>query len=377
MKQNTRRFFPSLCVAHKCNLSCVYCYQKHKSDKKMSLDTGKNVIDWIFNNVTTETDIEISFIGGEPLLEFELIKDIYNYTITKYVKNNYIFYATTNGAIITDEMKKWFTENKERFTLGLSLDGDKETHNFNRSNSFDDIDIMFFKKNWPEQGIKMTLSEYSLANFAHDIKYLHSLDYGDIRGVNLSEGDFDWDNEKYIEILIPQLKELVDFYLKNPGLKVNQMFDKRLDFCEMQNDWNQKWCGMGEGTVLFDVDGKKYPCAFFTPMTFSCVELEKILETDFKNNNIFLDENCKNNCYIYPICPSCYGSNYIVNKNFNIRNKSKCKIQKLTSLFIADLQAKKISSNNGMIKDENILYHTIEAIKKIRELYLDEFKKYL
>ena len=83
MKPETKkpRFSPSLCVTHNCNLNCVYCYQKHDVNSKMDFSTAKNVIDWIFDNVPPDmSDVEINFIGGEPLLEFQLIKDIVAYT---------------------------------------------------------------------------------------------------------------------------------------------------------------------------------------------------------------------------------------------------------------------------------------------------------
>jgi sulfatase maturation enzyme AslB (radical SAM superfamily) len=378
MKDKEIRFSPSLCLTHDCNLSCIYCYQKHNSGQRMSLETAKTAIDWIFNNVPNDMDaVEIQFIGGEPLLEFDLIKEIIQYTNTKQVNHKYIFYATTNGTLLSTSIKKWLVENKNKFYLGLSLDGTRETHNHNRSDSFDAIDINFFKNTWPDQGVKMTLSEYSLQNLAENIKYIHSLGFQDIAGVNLFEGDFDWNNDKYIKALIPQLKELVDFYEKNPNLHINQMFDKRIDLCEMQNNRFQKWCGIGQGTLFFDVDGEKYPCYFVTPMTFSKSEIEIILKTDFLNENNFIDEQCYEHCYIYPICPTCSGANYMVNKTFKIRNKSKCKIQKLIALFMADLQAKRLLNNNNLIQEGNILYYTIEAIKKIREFYLDELKIYL
>ncbi|MDR1216000.1 MAG: 4Fe-4S cluster-binding domain-containing protein [Treponema sp.] len=379
MEQKENRFYPSICVTHDCNLSCVYCYQKHNDKLRMSLQTGRNIIDWIFENVSSQIDgVEITFIGGEPLLEFELIRDIFDYTLTKDIQQRYIFYATTNGTILTDEMKKWFTSNKKQFYLGLSLDGKKETHDYNRCNSFDLIDIDFFKNTWPDQGVKMTLSEYSLQYLADDIQYIHSLGFKDIAGVNLFEGDFDWSHDKYIKLLISQLKKIVDFYKKNPDLNVNQMLDKRLDFCEMQTAvWRQKWCGIGDATVFFDVDGEKYPCYFITPMTFSHKEINKILKTDFTIEDNFIDEECYKHCYIYPICPTCSGANYMVYKTFKIRNKTKCKIQKLIALFIADLQAKRLLNSNKKMQDDNILYYTIEAIKNIRKLYFDELKNYL
>ena len=371
------RFASTLCVTHDCNLNCIYCYQKH--DKaKMSLDTAIKCIDWVFDNVPLNMDgIEIDFIGGEPLLEFELIKKIVAYTCDNKRSKDYkkfIFFATTNGTLLDDSMKKWLTDHKNCFCLGLSLDGTRGTHNFNRSNSFDHIDIDYFRTMWPEQPVKMTLSEYSLYHLAENVKYLHSLGF-EVRGVNLFEGDFDWDDKKYVDILIPQLKELVDFYVENDSLPICQMFDRHLRFCESKNKERKKWCGIGTGCRFFDVDGKMYPCSFMTPMTFSEKELFEIAHIDFATDNDFIDEDCFNNCYIYPVCATCAGECYLVNKSFKVRDKRRCLIQKLVALFIADLQAKRILKNPDCL-EKNQLYPTIEAIKKIKSLYYEEYQQY-
>jgi radical SAM protein with 4Fe4S-binding SPASM domain len=271
-------------------------------------------------------------------------------------------------------MKRWFTVHKTCFVLGLSLDGTKETHDHNRSNSFDKIDIDFFRRNWPEQGIKMTLSDYSLVHLADDVKYLHSLGLGEINGVNPAEGEFDWSKDEYIKILIPQLTELVEFYVEHEAVKPSQLFNKQLEVCEAETK-NKKWCGIGTGTPFFDVDGTMYPCSFITPMTFSRAELDDILRTNFADEDNFVDEDCYRNCYIYPICPTCSGANYMVNKSLKQRNKKKCRIQKLIALFIADFQAKLIAKNQKRY-DDKTLYFTIAAIKKIRELYLPEFEPF-
>lgn len=372
------RFCPSLCVTHNCNLNCVYCYQKHDSNTRMSLETSKKCIDWIFNNIPDyATDgVEVGFIGGEPLLEFELLKEIVSYTCSKYSSVSHVFYATTNGSILTDEMKEWFTAHRKCFVLGLSLDGAKETHDANRSNSFDSIDFDFFMRNWTEQGIKMTLSEFSLPRLAENIKFVHSLGFKNIKGVNLAEGEFDWSKDEYIKVLIPQLKDLVDFYVENENLTLNQMLDKHIYFCEHKSDKSRKWCGIGTGCFFFDTDGKRYPCPFVTPMTFSESELADIVNTDFNNHDNFIDDECVNDCYIYPLCPTCHGSDYLNCKTFSQRDKRRCRIQKLIALFSADLHAKRILKNPKLY-DENILYNTIEAIKKIRQLYLPEFEGYL
>jgi sulfatase maturation enzyme AslB (radical SAM superfamily) len=305
-------------------------------------------------------------------LEFPLIKQIVDYTCSIVREKPFIFFATTNGTVLTDEMKIWFSERKKCFWLGLSLDGQKDTHDHNRSNSFDKIDIDFFRDNWPKQGVKMTLSEYSLLHLAENIKYIHSLNLGPITGVNLAEGDFDWDKDEYISLLIPQLLELVDFYVEHDDIIPNQMLDKQLKFCEAAKNPN-KWCGIGTGVPFFVTYGTRYPCPFITPMSFAKEEIKNIQKTDFSNEINFLDDDCYKNCYIYPICPNCSGANYMVNKTFKKRNKSKCRIQKLIALFIADMQAKLIQKNPKRY-DDTTLYHTIEAIKKIRALYLDEFR---
>ena len=107
---------------------------------------------------------------------------------------------------------------------------------------YDRIDIDFFVKTWPCQGIKMTLSEYSLAHLADNIKHAHSLGFCEIGGVNLFEGTFDWSDEKYIRMLIPQLEQLVDFYVENDNLRLDQMMNRKLEMCEEKNRPIKKWC---------------------------------------------------------------------------------------------------------------------------------------
>ena len=342
----------------------------------MSYETACACIDWIFKNQPKTTNsIEIQFIGGEPLLEFELEKKVYEYTINKYKNKHFIFYATTNGVLLNSKMKKWFDQHCDKFVLGLSLDGLPESHNFNRSNSYNKIDIKYFIKTWPNQGIKMTISEHSLYNLADNVIYLHELGFNEINGVNLFEGTFDWREEKYIKVLIPQLKKLVSYYVEHDDLMLDQMMGRRIDLCEEKNRLKRKWCGIGTGTVFFDTDGKRYPCPFVTPMTFKDKELEIICATDFNKTDNFIDDDCFLNCYIYPICPMCPGANYLSKKSFKERDRSKCRIQKLIALYCADLQAKRILKNSNCV-DKTRIYNTITAIEKIKEKFLFEFSEY-
>lgn len=374
---NIPRFSPSLCLTHNCNLDCIYCYQEHNSGIHMSFATAQKVIDWIFDNKPDGTcGIEFGFIGGEPLLEFELIKKIVAYVRGKHTDEPYIFYATTNGTILSDEMKEWFTANHNQFVLGLSLDGAKLTHDYNRSNSFDRIDFEFFLRNWPDQGVKMTLSEMSLKHLAENIEFIHSLGFKEIGGVNLFEGAFDWGDERFVKELIPQLEKIVEYYVEHDDIPLDQMMNKALYLCENTERKNKKWCGIGDGSVFFDCDGTMYPCPFVTPMTFDDNKLCKIKEYDFTNPMNTIDEDCASNCYIYPICPTCAGSNYLNNGSFKQRDKSKCRIQKLIALYSADLQAKRLIKKPSSV-DKDQLYYTIMAIKKIKDQFYNGFSMYM
>mgnify|MGYP005766609755 CR=1 FL=1 len=371
-------FSPTLCVTHSCNLSCVYCYQQNRSNKHMTFEIAKQCVDDIFKNIPEGTKrIEISFIGGEPLLEMDLLKQVYEYTTNKYVDDRLVFFATTNGTVLTEKDKKWFKERKKNFVLGLSLDGTPQTHNFNRSNSFEKIDIPFFIKTWPNQGPKMTISQRTINNLAEDIIFIHEQGFRYINGVNFAEGDFDWGDDKELKIFSRQLHKLLDYYTEHVDMNLDQMFGKHIEFCSCDNVDKHKTCGIGTSTMFYDVDGSKYPCSFITPMTFSQQELEAIKKTDFYNQKLFADKDCINNCYIYPICGSCSGANYLVNHSFAKRIKSRCKMNKILCLYIAELHARRILSHKELYSDNTQLYFLIDAIKGIKDNYYQEFKEYL
>lgn len=371
-------FSPTLCVTHKCNLSCLYCYQSNKNEKSMTMDVAKHCIDDIFSNIPNNTKlIEISFIGGEPLLEMELLKEIYDYTKKNYSDERLVFFATTNGTTLTEADKQWFEQHKKDFVLGLSLDGTPQTHNKNRSNSYNKIDIPFFIKTWPKQGPKMTISKHTINNLANDIIHIHEQGFMYINGVNFAEGDFDWETEDTLKILAKQLHILLDYYTEHYELNLDQMFGKHIEFCACDGVDKHKTCGIGTRTLFYDIDGKKYPCSFITPMTFSKEDLDKICKMDFYDNTNFVDEKCSKECYIFPICGTCSGANYLVNKSFNKRIKTRCEMNKLISLFIAELHTRRILTHRELYKDENQLYFLIEAIKGIKENYYSEFKEFM
>ncbi len=107
-------------------------------------------------------------------------------------------------------------------------------------------------------------------------------------------------------------------------------------------------------------------------MTFSKEELAEITSFNFEKEENFVDEDCYRNCYIYSVCPSCSGTCYKKNHSFSQRDKSRCRIQKLITLYAADLIAHKIINDPHYVPDY-LVYTTIESIKKIKELYIKEF----
>lgn len=331
----------------------------------MNIETAKLIISKYLNSNEFE-EIEIDFFGGEPFIEFKKIRAICEWTWSKKWKNRYIFFATTNGILVQGEIKEWLRQHKTQFWVSLSLDGKRKSHNINRSNSFDKIDINFFKETWPTQTIKMTISKQTVENIFENIVYLHSLGF-DITGTNFAEG-IDWEDEKYVKIVSSQLEQLCKFYIEHKDLKPVPLINMAIHKCA-EGHYRKKWCGCGEFMAAYDTDGKKYPCTFITPMTFNKKFLNTIQSINYKDIDIFIDEECYNNCYLEPICNSCYGANLLSNSKINIRDKSKCALTKIRAVYTAALKAHKIINNP---ENSYINRKTVEAISKINELYNKE-----
>lgn len=370
MSENLYYTIP-LCLTHRCNLNCIYCFEKHDSRHEMTYETAIGCVDYVCKHVENKAKIEFLFFGGEPLLRFELIQQVVQYVAEKHPLQKCFFFASTNGVLLTQEMKEWFRENKNLFVLGLSLDGTKESHDYNRSKSYDKIDIEFFKKTWPTQNIKMTVSEHSLANYANDVIFIHSLGFG-INGGEICLGKYDWQKKDMLELYAKQLLKLIDYYSNNKELHYNALFDVDIASCAAKNKLPRKNCGIGDKLFFFDTDGKRYPCTFITPMTFDDNTINSILSTDFESPEEFTDQDCMKNCYLYPICKRCPAENYLKNKSFKQWNREKCGFTEILALAVSEIEMRKIL-NNPQIYDETKLFYTIEAIKNIRELYQNKY----
>jgi uncharacterized protein len=149
-------------VTQQCNLRCEYCvysgiYDRNRthSNQRMTFETAKKAIDFFLERSWELTEINISFYGGEPLLEFDLIKQCVEYTKSQTEGKRIRFNITTNGTLLSDSTVDYLVENN--FYLSISLDGSQEEHDVNRKfingdGSFDTIieNIKRTKKRYPE-----------------------------------------------------------------------------------------------------------------------------------------------------------------------------------------------------------------------------------
>ncbi len=132
--KNNSKVIKAMClhVAHTCNLNCSYCFAsqgKYQGDRAlMSFETGKQAFDFLVANSGTRRNLEVDFFGGEPLMNFEVVKQLVEYArkIEKEHNKNFRFTLTTNGVLLDDEIIEYL--NKEMCNVVLSLDGRKEVH---------------------------------------------------------------------------------------------------------------------------------------------------------------------------------------------------------------------------------------------------------
>ena len=134
LKEKTAGVVKALClhVAHTCNLNCAYCFASqgkyHGERAVMSFEVGKQALDFLIANSGTRRNLEVDFFGGEPLMNFQVVKDLVAYarSIEKEHHKNFRFTLTTNGLLIDEDVIDF--ANREMSNVVLSLDGRKEIH---------------------------------------------------------------------------------------------------------------------------------------------------------------------------------------------------------------------------------------------------------
>lgn len=349
MEQISNKKSITLIVTERCDLSCVYCYEHNKTTRQMTFEEAKSILDKELVDLD-KYQYSIEFFGGEPFLNFPLIKDITEYVLKNF-KGNYYFFVTTNGTQVHGDIQKWLIEHKSVFGVGLSLDGNKIAHDINRSNSFDKIDLDFFLKNYPDQTVKMTISELSLPYLMDSIKFL--TEKGFLISCNLAYM-VDWLSEKNSVILEDQLNKLINYYLENPSLPRCNMLDFNLAILAhpyKDNSVRRKYCGCKTHMKCFDKNGNCYPCQLFS--TLSAGD-KAIRSDDFEIEDYIEKEKfCEKciDCFYQKICPICLGSNYLSTGDIFKIDDARCKLYKL--IYKANAKLKSLEWEKGIIKTDD------------------------
>ena len=301
------------------------------------------------------------------------MKEIAEWTWSKQWDKPYIFFATTNGTLLNDHMKEWFTLNKERIVLCLSYDGTEQMQNSNRSHSSSLIDFDFFHHTWPNQSIKMTISQNSIKNLAEGI--IHLTELGVKINANVAYENEEWKVEN-IDEYASQLAKLIDYYSENPALNRVSILNLNVrNLFKSQNIKQHKYCGAGEAFDVTDVDGKQYPCHMLSPLVLIRSRLKRLNELDIYEQKNFADQRCSK-CSFKNICPTCAGMNYNITGNTQLRDKTHCRIFILDVMSNVKLQTKllntKILAKQELSREEK---ETAVTIKEISKLLNSNFRR--
>ncbi len=364
----------ALMLTYGCNLNCVYCFEKYKdATKKMSIETAKEIIlsefKAFYENNASGT-LKIDFFGGEPLLQFPIIKEIIKWAIEEresnnpYFNINHEFSITTNGTLLDTKKRLWFEKNKEYISLILSVDGKPDMQTKNRGTQYQSLPIEFVHKTWPEQNFKMTVSRETLKDFADGVIFFHKKRYPVVGSLAVGVNWLDGDEKMYAK----QLLKLSEYYLSNPQIKPIPLFTRI--YAEFLTNSNNplpyKNCGTGTTMVAYDVDGTPYPCHMFVPLVTG--EKSDFSSIEFNNPESLIDETC-HNCNYLKVCRTCYGFNYNQRGDVKKRDKSYCKMIAVEIPIISAFQIKYYVLKNKLssLSDEDCA--TLKAAIKCYEKY--------
>ena len=349
-----------LLITYRCNLHCLYCYEPKTLQKKMSLESAKSYVQNIVDSLDDSfTEFEIQYMGGEPLLEFQLIKELsewlwqYNFKIP-LVR----IFAVTNGTLLDDNMKHWFHINKDKIRLGLSFDGDILMQNINRSKSSSDVDLNFFAENWPNQTVKMTISPETIGRILDGAKFLISAKLPHITA-DLAMGNLICWRESHLGILWSQLHEIGNFYLEHPELPIFSMLGIDIFTPFRKSSIENGHCSCGENLVCVDTDGEQYACHLFAPITLPENMAKESQRINFKSKQNYYAPECSN-CSLKNLCPHCFGMNYKSTGDFQRQSTFTCQSTKIIYLAACQFQkerAKKRGDKELTNQIETILNH--------------------
>ena len=324
LKAKTSGVIKALClhIAHTCNLNCSYCFASqgkyHGERAIMSYEVGKRALDFLMENSGTRRNLEVDFFGGEPLMNFQVVKDLVAYarSVEQERGKNFRFTLTTNGVLVDDEVIDW--ANRECSNVVLSLDGRKEIHDRFRvdyagNGSWEKIVPKFQrfveKRGGRDYYMRGTFT-HANPDFLKDIQTMLDLGFNELsmEPVVCAKGDPSALTEEDLAIVMDQYEKLAQLMLEKdkegkPFTFYHYMIDLSGGPCIYK-----RISGCGSGTEYMAVTpwGDLYPCHQF------------VGEERFRLGNIWdgvtnrevQGEFAACNVYAHPECRDCWARLY-------------------------------------------------------------------
>ena len=325
LKEKTAGVVKALClhVAHTCNLNCSYCFAsqgKYNGDRAvMSFETGKRALDFLIENSGSRRNLEVDFFGGEPLMNWDVVKQLVAYAreVEKEHNKNFRFTLTTNGVLVDDEVIDF--ANREMSNVVLSLDGRKEIHDRFRvdyagKGSWEQI-VPKFQKFVEARGGK---DYYMRGTFTHanpdflkDIQTMLDLGFTELsmEPVVCAEGDPSALTAEDMPIVFEQYEKLAELMLRRksegrPFTFYHYMIDLSGGPCIYK-----RISGCGSGTEYMAVTpwGDLYPChQFVGDEKFRLGDIwtgvtNDAIQTEFMQCNVYERTECRD-CWARLYC---------------------------------------------------------------------------
>ena len=337
-------------VAHDCNLRCKYCFadtgEFHGGRSLMSVETGKKAIDFVINNSGSRRNIEIDFFGGEPLMNFSVVKEITEYAKEQGEKHgkNFRFTITTNGLLLNDDVKKYVNENMSNVVL--SIDGRKETNDRMRyrvdgSGSYDSIVPKFIdlaeSRGQQNYYVRGTFTAHN-KDFSKDVMHLADLGFKQTSVepvVAPYEEEYALTQADMPEVFA-EYEKLAEEYVKR------RKEGKPFNFFHFMVDLDQgpcvikrlSGCGAGCEYVAVTPEGDIYPCHQFVGNTDFKMgnvydgTMDEDIKTTFEKSNIYTKDACRD-CFAKFYCSGgCSANAYNFNKDINKPYELACEMER-------------------------------------------------
>lgn len=337
-------------IAHDCNLRCEYCFASTgdfgEGRKLMPLETGKQAIDFLLKHSANRKNLELDFFGGEPLMNFEVVKQVVAYARSKEQEygKHFRFTITTNGMLLNDDNIDFI--NKEMSNVVLSIDGRKAVNDRMRKRvdgkgSYDIIlpkyQRLVAQRGDKEYYVRGTYTKYNL-DFSNDVFDLleHGFDQISVEPVMADENDPYAITEADLPAIFKEYEVLMNKILdyEKTGKKFN-FFHFMLDLdqgpCAIKR---LRGCGCGNEYVAITPDGDIYPCHQFVGMEeWKMGNLEEgtfdqAKKADFAKAHIYTKPDCRE-CWARFYCSGgCNANNYQYAGDIRKAHKLSCEIEK-------------------------------------------------